>query len=81
MFCLARDVEGNPSGFYEYMRNKEGRKKNRVHKFPAKWGKRENEKIMDEADRTGAVNAAFVSVFTEQLIVIRCLMRLILIRG
>lgn len=36
---------------------------------------------MDEADRTGVVNAAFVSVFTEQLIVIRCLMRLILIRG
>lgn len=29
MFCLARDVKDNPSGFYEYIRNKEGRKKNK----------------------------------------------------
>lgn len=39
------------------------------------------EEIKGEADRTGVVNAFFVSAFTKQLIVIRCLMKLILIRG
>lgn len=34
-----------------------------------------------EADRTGIVNATFVLVFTKHLIVIRCLMKFILIRG
>lgn len=65
---LEKGIKDN-QGYYEYIKNKEKRKNSK------------REEVEGEASGTGVVNAFFVSLFSKQLVVVTCLMKLILIRG